>query len=150
MDSTDLQAPCNCGALGDHPRNPNCAHTSMVELEVAGRRSSCLEVIGFLRTSYNVDITHEWQDPATEEWAFKFDAYRKPMAPLPAVTVPKRPAPDAAVLACLADPLGVEMSDNDLHLLTGIDQPTLTNTLTTLVNSGKIERVRPGFYRKDA
>ncbi|MFH9236048.1 hypothetical protein [Streptomyces globisporus] len=150
MDSTDLQAPCNCGALGDHPRNPNCAHTSMVELEVAGRRSSCLEVIGFLRTGYDVDITHEWQDPATEEWAFKFDAYRKLMAPLPAVTVPERPAPDTAVLACLADPLGVEMSDNDLHLLTGIDQPTLTNTLTILVDAGKIERVRPGFYRKDA
>ncbi|MEU8101763.1 hypothetical protein [Streptomyces rubiginosohelvolus] len=150
MDSTDLQAPCNCGALGDHLRNPNCAHTSMVELEVAGRRSSCLEVIGFLRTGYDVDITHEWQDPTTEEWAFKFDAYRKPMAPLPTVTVPERPTPDVAVLACLADPLGVEMSENDLHLLTGIDQPTLTNTLTTLVNAGQIVGVRPGFYRKDA
>ncbi|MGW7398025.1 hypothetical protein ACWGH7_16190 [Streptomyces cyaneofuscatus] len=150
MDSTDLQPPCNCGALGDHPRNPNCAHTSIVELEVAGRRSSCLEVIGFLRTGYDVDITHEWQDPATEEWAFKFHTYRKLMPPLPAVTVPEPPAPDIAVLACLTDPLGVEMSDNDLHLLTGLDPATLADTLTTLVNMGEVERVRPGLYRKNA
>ncbi|MEU1327235.1 hypothetical protein [Streptomyces microflavus] len=150
MDSTDIQAPCNCGALAAHPRNPNCAHRSTVEFEVAGQRSACLEVIGFLRTGYDVDITHDWQDPATEQWAFKLDASRKLMAPLPAVTVPEPPTPETAVLACLADPLGVEMSDSDLHILTGLDQATLANTLTTLVGSGEVERVGPGLYRKNA
>ncbi|OLZ72554.1 hypothetical protein AVW11_03950 [Streptomyces amritsarensis] len=74
MDSTDFQAPCNCGALGDHPRNVNCDHLPIVEIEVTGRRSACLQAMGILRASYYVEIEHEWQDPETERWVFKLSA----------------------------------------------------------------------------
>ncbi|MER6640992.1 hypothetical protein ABT285_36360 [Streptomyces microflavus] len=150
MDSTDgLQAPCNCGALGDHPSNPDCTHTSMVEIEFTGRRSACLDAIGFLRTGYRVTITHEWQDPNTEEWAFKADAYRKFTPPLPAITLPEPPTPEAAVLTYLNDRLGLEIGESDLHVLTGLDHDTLTTTLTALASTGEIEHISPGLYRKN-
>lgn len=94
MDSTDdLQPPCNCGALGDHPGNPNCAHLPLVEIEVSGGRSACLQAIGFLRTGYMVDIKHQWQDPETESWVFKVSAGKTYLRPFtaPAPPPPKPP-----------------------------------------------------------
>ncbi|MGW4688523.1 hypothetical protein ACWEPM_27010 [Streptomyces sp. NPDC004244] len=154
MDSTDdFPAPCNCGALGDHPRNPNCTHTSQVQIEVTGGRSACLEALGVLRAHYYVFPEHEWQDPQTEQWVFKLSAarnYWRPLAPPPVLTAPVTPTPEAAVLACLNDPVGVEITKDDIRVLTGLSEETLSNVLTALVNTGEIEHVTPGVYRKNA
>ncbi|MFE2324611.1 hypothetical protein ACFXD5_11950 [Streptomyces sp. NPDC059385] len=85
MDSIDFQAPCNCGALGDHPRNVNCDHFPIVKVEVTGRRSACLQTIAALRASYYVDIEHEWQDPETELWVFKLGAAENPWKTTPSL-----------------------------------------------------------------
>ncbi|WP_432067406.1 hypothetical protein [Streptomyces sp. C10-9-1] len=58
-----LEAPCNCGALGDHERSTACNHSSIVQIGVTGDRSGCLQAIGVLRTSYYVYVEHEWQNP---------------------------------------------------------------------------------------
>jgi hypothetical protein len=147
MDSTDdLQPPCNCGALGDHPSNPNCVHLPLVEIEVTGGRSACLQALGFLRAGYLVDIKHEWQDPETEQWVFNVSAGKTYLRPY---TAPAPPTPEAAVVACLDDQIGLEMSKSDLRTLTGIDSGTLSNTLTTLAAAGEIECTQPGVYRKN-
>ncbi|MCX4784470.1 hypothetical protein [Streptomyces sp. NBC_01264] len=151
--TTDFQAPCNCGALGDHPRNPNCAHTSQVQIEVTGPRSACLEALGVLRASYHVFPEHEWQDPDTEQWVFKIGAarnYWRPLAPPPVFTAPVPPTPQVAVLACLNNPVGLEIGEEEIRVLTGLSEETLAGVLTDLVNTGAIEHVTYGVYRKNA
>ncbi|MFD8954616.1 hypothetical protein ACFV0B_37820 [Streptomyces xanthophaeus] len=59
------------------------------------------------------------------------------------------PGADAAVLACLDDAAGLEVTKDDIRTLTGINEKTLSNTLTALVKAGAIERVRNGVYRKN-
>ncbi|WP_098007865.1 hypothetical protein [Streptomyces sp. sk226] len=145
MDSTDgLQAPCECGALGDHPSTLDCVHLPVVDIEVSGGRTACLQALGLLRTTYAVDIKHRWQDPGTGRWVFKVKAsmvYLKPY------TAPPPPTPEAAVLACLDDQGGVEMTQDTLHALTGVDAQTLAATLGTLITAGQIECTGPGLYR---
>ncbi|MGW6866506.1 hypothetical protein [Streptomyces sp. NPDC054901] len=154
MDSTDdFPAPCNCGALGDHPRNPNCAHASQIQIEVTGGRSACLAALGVLRAHYYVFPEHEWQDPETEEWVFKIGAarnYWRPIAPPPVLSAPVAPTPEAAVLACLNDPPGLEISVDELRVLTGLSDEAITDVLTTLLSTGEIERINYGVYRKNA
>ncbi|MEI7029659.1 hypothetical protein [Streptomyces pratensis] len=148
MDSTDdLQPPCDCGALGDHPAAMECFSLPVVEIEVSGGRLACLEAIGLLRSNYRVDIKHRWQDPETGKLVFKLTAdlvYVKPYI------APPTPTPEAAVMACLTDSIGVQISQHDLLVLTGLDDQTLTDTLTALTAAGEIERVAPGEYRKDS
>lgn len=67
----------------------------------------------------------------------------------PALTAPAAPTPEAAVLACLHDALGLEVDENAIGALTNLTGETLTTTLTALVKVGKIEHVRPGYYRKN-
>ncbi|MFE6270468.1 hypothetical protein ACFVQ9_17000 [Streptomyces goshikiensis] len=151
--SGDFEAPCNCGALGDHPRNPNCAHSPSIQIEVTGSRSACLEALGVLRAHYHVFPEHEWQDPQSQEWVLKLGAVRnywRPLAPATVFTAPVEPTPEAAVLACLDDALGVEMPEATILALTGLNDETLSATLIALVKVGKIDHVRPGFYRKNA
>ncbi|MFD4866890.1 hypothetical protein OG906_42770 (plasmid) [Streptomyces sp. NBC_01426] len=150
--TTDFQAPCNCGALGDHQANPNCAHSPTIRIELTGGRSACLEALGVLRASYYLFPEHEWQDPDTQEWVFKLGAVRSHWRPLPppAPTAPVAPTPKAAVLAYLNDAVGLEVGEDAIRVLTNLDQETLANTLTTLVKTGEIEHVRPGVYRKNA
>ncbi|MFD6911777.1 hypothetical protein [Streptomyces virginiae] len=69
-----IEAPCNCGALGDHERTPACKHSSIVQIEVTGDRSGCLQAIGVLRTSYYVYVEHEWQNPESGSWVFQLGA----------------------------------------------------------------------------
>ncbi|MFJ7209507.1 hypothetical protein ACIQWR_39000 [Streptomyces sp. NPDC098789] len=149
----EFEAPCNCGALGDHPRNPNCAHTGQVQIELTGGRSACLEALGVLRAHYHVFPEHEWQDPNSEEWVFQLSAVRDPWRPLvphrPFTTEPE-PTPEDAVLACLHDALGLEMDENAIGALANLHGETLSTTLTALVKVGKIEHVRPGYYRKNS
>ncbi|MFJ8982632.1 hypothetical protein [Streptomyces sp. NPDC102282] len=57
------------------------------------------------------------------------------------------PNADAAVLACVNNPPGVEITKEDIRSLTGLNEKTLSNTLTALVKTGAIERLRPGVYR---
>lgn len=151
MDPTDFQAPCNCGALGDHPRNSNCGHIPVVEIEVTGSRSACLEAVGFLRTGYYVDIRHEWQDPENGQWVFKIGAVRShwQLGPHPVFTAPAGPAADAAVLDCLNDAVGLEVPKAEILALTNLTDATLANVLTALVKAGAIEHVAPGVYRKN-
>ncbi|MFE2324613.1 hypothetical protein ACFXD5_11960 [Streptomyces sp. NPDC059385] len=61
---------------------------------------------------------------------------------------PAEPSADAAVLACLDDAAGLEVSKDEIRTLTGINDKTLSNVLTALVKTGAIERVKPGVYRK--
>ncbi|MFI5945933.1 hypothetical protein ACIBCB_37565 [Streptomyces uncialis] len=148
MDSTDdLQPPCDCGALGDHPAAMECFSLPVVEIEVSGGRLACLEAIGLLRSNYRVDIKHRWQDPETGKLVFKLTAdlvYVKPYI------APPTPTPEAAVLACLNDSIGVQISQYVIQALTGLDDQTLTDTLAALTAAGEIERVGPGEYRKDS
>ncbi|MFG2716422.1 hypothetical protein ACGFX2_38765 [Streptomyces goshikiensis] len=150
--SSDFEAPCNCGALGDHPANRNCTHQPVIQIEVTGGRSACLEALGVLRAHYHVFPEHEWQDPNSEQWVFKLGAVRnywRPLAPPPVLTAPPAPTPEAAVLACLHDALGLEVDENAIGALTNLTDDTLATTLTALVKVGKVEHVRPGFYRKN-
>ncbi|MBT1183936.1 hypothetical protein HET69_07890 [Streptomyces sp. CJ_13] len=148
--SSDFEAPCNCGALGDHPRNPNCAHSPAVQIEVTGGRSACLEALGVLRAHYYVVPEHEWQDPHSEQWVFKLGAVRNYWHPLAPPATPQAPTPEAAVLACLNDPVGVEIGDEEIRVLTGLSEETVSNVLTALVSTGEIEHVTHGVYRKNA
>lgn len=147
MDSTDdLQPPCDCGALGDHPANPNCAHNPTVEIEVAGDRTACLQAIGLLRASYLIKIKHRWQDPETEKWVVKISATKAQPKP---DTAPPPSTPEAAVMACLEEQAGLEVTQHLIYIATGIDDYTLTATLTALAAEGEIERIGPGVYRKN-
>ncbi|MFF3062217.1 hypothetical protein [Streptomyces sp. NPDC057909] len=151
--SSDFEAPCNCGALGDHVANRNCSHQPVIQIEVTGGRSACLEALGVLRAHYYVFPEHEWQDPHSEQWVFKLGAVRnywRPLAPPPVLTAPEQPTPEAAVLACLYDALGLDVGENEICVLTNLNDETLSTTLTALVKIGKIEHVRPGVYRKNA
>ncbi|WP_098007867.1 type IV secretory system conjugative DNA transfer family protein [Streptomyces sp. sk226] len=74
--------------------------------------------------------------------------YAPPLAR--ALKAPAEPTADAAVLAVLNDALGLEVPKSDIVTLTGINEKTLSNTLTALVKNGTIERVTPGVYRKNA
>ncbi|MFD6478956.1 hypothetical protein ACFWEH_36195 [Streptomyces anulatus] len=146
-DSTDdLQAPCECGTLGDHPTTLDCIALPVVDIEVSGARTVCLQVIGLLRSNYRVDIKHRWKDPETGEWVFKAQAdlvYVKPYI------APPTPTPEAAVMACLEDQIGLEVTQHLIYVITGLDDQTLTATLTALAAAGEIERVGPGLYRKN-
>ncbi|MFB8016875.1 hypothetical protein ACFC5E_36195 [Streptomyces rochei] len=148
MDSTDdLQPPCDCGALGDHPAVMECFNLPVVEIEVSGSRLACLEAIGLLRSNYRVDIKHRWQDPETGKLVFKLTAdlvYVKPYI------APPTPTPEAAVMACLNDSIGVTMRQHVLQALTNLDGQTLTDTLAALTAAGEIEHVAPDEYRKNA
>ncbi|MGW9374085.1 hypothetical protein ACWGVR_29230 [Streptomyces xanthophaeus] len=151
--SSDFEAPCNCGALGDHAPNRNCSHQPVIQIEVTGGRSACLEALGVIRSHYYVFPEHEWQDPETEQWVFKIGAVRnywRPLAPPPVFTAPVTPTPEAAVLACLNDPVGLEIGEEEIRVLTGLSEETLSNVLTALVNTGEIEHVTDGVYRKNA
>ncbi|MFJ9188469.1 hypothetical protein ACIRQO_36135 [Streptomyces anulatus] len=148
MDSTDdLQAPCECGTLGAHPTTLDCIALPVVDIEVSGARTVCLQVIGLLRSNYRVDIKHRWKDPETGEWVFKVQAdlvYVKPPIAHPT------PTPEAAVMACLNDSIGVKIRQYVIQALTNLDDQTLTDTLETLTAAGEIEHVAPDEYRKNA
>ncbi|MGW6877135.1 hypothetical protein ACWGHA_32920 [Streptomyces xanthophaeus] len=151
--SSDFEAPCNCSALGDHAPNRNCSYQPVIQIEVTGGRSACLEALGVIRSHYYVFPEHEWQDPETEQWVFKIGAVRnywRPLAPPPVFTAPVTPTPEAAVLACLNDPVGLEIGEEEIRVLTGLSEETLSNVLTALVNTGEIEHVTYGVYRKNA
>ncbi|MGW7398027.1 hypothetical protein ACWGH7_16200 [Streptomyces cyaneofuscatus] len=60
---------------------------------------------------------------------------------------PAAPTADAAVLACFDDG-SLEATKDDIRILTGLNDKTLSNTLTALVKTGSIERIKPGLYRK--
>lgn len=151
MDSTDLQAPCNCGALGDHPRTSDCSHFPVVEIEVTGSRSACLEAVGFLRTGYYATINHEWQNPESGQWVFRIGAVRSywQLEPHPVPMELTGPAADAAVLAYLDDAMGLEVPEAEIRAITNLDDATLASSLAALVEAGGIEHVRPGYYRKN-
>lgn len=71
--------------------------------------------------------------------------------PLTAVfKAPAEPTADAAVLAVLDDALGLEVPKDDIRALAGLNEKTLSNTLTALVKNGTIERTKPGIYRKNS
>ncbi|MFE0778773.1 hypothetical protein [Streptomyces sp. NPDC058861] len=152
MDSTepiDLQPPCNCGALGDHPSTPDCVHQSVVTAEVSGTRSACLEAVGVLRTSYAVDIKTQWQDPQNGQWVFhlalagEVSRVIRHQSPVPPV-----PSPDAAVLVCMESARGLEITKEEIYVVTGLEDAVLSHSLNFLVENGAIECVRPGVYRK--
>ncbi|MER6640990.1 hypothetical protein ABT285_36350 [Streptomyces microflavus] len=70
--------------------------------------------------------------------------------PLTAVSkASAEPSADAAVLACLDDAVGLEVTKEDIRTLTGLNEKTLSNTLTALVKAGRVERIKPGVYRKN-
>lgn len=62
---------------------------------------------------------------------------------------PAEPSAEGAVLACLNDSLGLEVTKEDIRSLTSLNEKTLSNTLTALVKNGVIERIKPGVYRKN-
>ncbi|MEI7029661.1 hypothetical protein [Streptomyces pratensis] len=74
--------------------------------------------------------------------------YAPPLAPV--FKAAAEPTADAAVLAVLDDALGMEVPKDDIRTLTGLNEKTLSNTLTALVKNGTIERAKPGIYRKNS
>ena len=62
---------------------------------------------------------------------------------------PAEPSADAAVLCVLDDAVGLEVTKDDIRTLTGLNEKTLSNTLTALVKTGTIDRIKPGVYRKN-
>ncbi|MGW6247930.1 hypothetical protein [Streptomyces roseolus] len=152
-DTPDFSAPCNCGALGDHASTADCVPFPVIHIEVTGSRPKCLEAIGVLRGTYEVSIETEWQDPGTGRWVFQLNAARTLRKVLlnmglGTLTAPT-PDPDTAVLACLHDSLGLEVSKEEIRALTSLSEETLSTILTTLVTTGVIEHVGPGLYRKN-
>lgn len=147
MDSTDdLQPPCDCGALGDHTKSLACSQPPVVEIEVSGGRLACLEAIGLLRSNYLVDIKHRWQDPETGKLVFKLTAdlvFVRPYFP------PPTPTPEAAVMGSLADAIGVPIRQDVIQAITGLDDQTLTATLSALVAADQLEHIAPDEYRRN-
>ncbi|MFE0778771.1 hypothetical protein [Streptomyces sp. NPDC058861] len=64
--------------------------------------------------------------------------------------MPSEPSADTAILDCMEDRCGLEITKDEIRVFTGLNEKTLSNTLTALVKSGDIERVRAGVYRKPA
>ncbi|WP_432089130.1 hypothetical protein [Streptomyces sp. bgisy095] len=62
--------------------------------------------------------------------------------------MPPEPSADTAILDCMEGRYGMEITKDEIRLFTGLNEKTLSNTLTTLVKNGDIERVRAGVYRK--
>jgi hypothetical protein len=62
--------------------------------------------------------------------------------------MPPEPSADAAILEYMESVIGLETTKDDIRVFTGLNEKTLSNTLTALVKDGSIERVRPGVYRK--
>ncbi len=152
MDSTeplDLQPPCNCGALGDHPAVLDCMYRSSLTAEFSGRRAACLEIIGVLRNSYSVTIQNEWQDPQSKEWVFHLDLYASELS-RSLKDQPPTLTPEARIRAVMDDHLDLEVEKNIIGLLTGLEDGILSYVLGFLVANGTIEHVRPDVYRKNS
>jgi hypothetical protein len=144
----DFQAPCKCGALGDHQSTVECLPMSSVTAEISGPRADCLEAVGNLRAVYFVNITHEWQDPQTSQWVFHLELHTSDITKADK-NLPPALTPSDTILAVLHDALGLEVDRVMLYAATGLDDDALDYILGFMVKNGTIECVRPGIYRKN-